>query len=64
MAKTPDEQLWDKILIKIEEMKLISKTDTEDLKKKLFNNSLKEEDIVLYLENKMIADRNEKENKK
>lgn len=63
MTKTPDEQLWDKILIKIEESKSFLKSDIDDLKKKLFNDLLKEEDIVLYLENKIIADKKEKEKK-
>ena len=57
MAKTPDEQLWDKILTKVENSNYFLKSDLDDLKKKLFNGLLKEEDIVFYLENKLIADK-------
>jgi len=64
MAKTPDEQLWDKIQSKIEESNYFLKTDLEELKKKFFKGTLKEEDIILYLENKIITDNKEKEMKK
>lgn len=57
MSKTPDQQLSETIISKIAESSLVLETELDKFKQKLNSNALSEEDIILFLENKILSEK-------
>ncbi len=56
MNDNPDQELLTRISDKIQGVELSTPDDLETFRTKILNNSMTTEDLILYLENKIILD--------
>lgn len=56
MHENPDQELLARISDKIQSAELFTPTDLETFRTKIMNNSITIEDLILYLENKILLD--------
>ena len=56
MNDNPDQELLARISDKIQSAELFTPDDLETFRTKILNNSITTEDLVLYIENKIILD--------